>query len=177
MNKTIVFIAAALLHGAALAHITFEEPTARAGTGYKAVLRISHGCQGSATHTITMRIPAGFRGAKPMPKPGWTLTLQRAPLAEPYESHGRKITDGVVEVTWKASSREAWLDNAHYDEFVLRGETPKQPGALWFKVLQLCETGRWDWSEIPTTGTDTRDLKAPAVLLDVQANPHAGHAH
>lgn len=181
MNKTWMFFAAALMapltHGTAFAHVTLEARSALAGSSYKAVLGITHGCEGTATHTITVRLPAGFRGAKPMPKPGWTLTLQRAPLAQPYESHGRKVTEDVVEISWKASSREAFLANAHYDEFVFRGQTPAQAGPLWFKVLQLCEKGQWDWSEVPASGTSTQDLRAPAVLLDVQPNEHAGHSH
>lgn len=161
--------AAALLatsFGAA-AHVTLEEPAAIAGKGYKAVLRIGHGCEGTATHTVRVRIPAGFQGAKPMPKPGWTLDIQRAPLAVPYQSHGRTVSDDVVEITWKAASPAAALPDAQYDEFVLRGQLPTQPGPLWFKVQQLCEKGQWDWSETPASGTSTRGLKAPAALLEV----------
>jgi uncharacterized protein YcnI len=83
----------------------------------------------------------------------------------------------VVQVTWRASSREAWLADAHYDEFVLRGRAPQQPGPAWFKVTQLCEKGRWDWAELPASGTSTRGLKAPAVLLDVQPAAASGHVH
>ena len=74
---------------AAHAHVTLEQPKAAAGSSYKAVFRIGHGCAGSATHTVNVALPAGFRGAKPMPKPGWTLTVRKAALAQPYESHGR----------------------------------------------------------------------------------------
>jgi periplasmic copper chaperone A len=46
-------------------------------------------------------------------------------------------------------------------------QLPPTPGALWFRVLQVCESGRNDWSEIPASGTVTRGLKAPAALLEV----------
>ncbi len=167
---------AAFVPGAS-AHVTLEQPTAAAGAGYKAVLRITHGCEGSATHTVSVRLPAGFRGAKPMPKPGWAITITRAPLAVPYESHGRKISDDVVEIAWKAASREAWLADAHYDEFVLRGQAPETPGPAWFAVRQLCEKGEWNWAELPAAGTSTKGLKAPAVLLDVKPQAEAGHQH
>jgi uncharacterized protein YcnI len=165
---------------AAQAHVTLETPQATAGAGYKAVLRVTHGCQGTATHTVTVRLPAGFRGAKPMPKAGWALSVQKAPLAQPYESHGRKVTEDVVEITWKASSREAWLPDAHYDEFVLRGQAPQAAGPAWFKVQQLCEQGQWDWFDVPASGTATRGLKAPAALLEVMPVAPAapgGHHH
>jgi uncharacterized protein YcnI len=168
------FIATTLALAAAAAapahaHVTLEEPAAIAGKGYKATLRVGHGCEGTATHTLRVLVPADFRGAKPMPKAGWALEVRRAPLAQPYESHGRRVTEDVVEITWKATSREAWLADAHYDEFVLRGQTPAQPGPIWFKVQQLCEKGQWDWFETPADpqSTSRAGLKAPAALLEV----------
>jgi periplasmic copper chaperone A len=166
-----------LAAGAAQAHVSLEQAQAAAGSGYKAVLRIGHGCEGAATHTVTVRLPAGFRGAKPMPKPGWTIAITRAPLAEPYDSHGRKVTDDVVEISWKAASRDSWLPDAHYDEFVLRGQAPETPGPAWFKVRQLCEKGEWNWAEVPESGTATKGLKAPAVLLEVLPKAAGGHVH
>ena len=176
MKKNAPLIALALLAAsAAQAHVTLEEPQALAGAGYKAVLRVGHGCESTATHTVIVRIPAGFRGAKPMPKAGWVLNIERAPLAEPYDSHGRKVTDDVVQITWKATGRESFLADAYYDEFVLRGQAPAKAGPLWFQVRQLCEKGEWNWADIPASGTSTKGLKAPAVLLDVVPD-HTEHA-
>ena len=161
----------------AQAHVTLEQAQVQAGAAYKAVLRVTHGCEGTATHTVVVRIPPGFRGAKPMPKAGWTLTVQRAPLAQPYESHGRTVREDVVEVTWAAASRDVWLADAHYDEFVLRGQAPSQTGPLWFKLRQLCEKGEWNWAEVPATGTSTRGIKAPAALLEVTPAQTSTHHH
>jgi uncharacterized protein YcnI len=167
----------ALLQGAAHAHVSLEQASAPAGSAYKAVFRIGHGCDGHATHTVAVTVPAGMRGAKPMPKAGWALGVRKAPLAKPYESHGRTIIEDVVEVTWKAITRESWLADAHYDEFTLRGQLPDTAQPLWFKVQQLCERGEWNWSDVPSSGTSTRGLKAPAVLLEVTPAPKAGHHH
>jgi uncharacterized protein YcnI len=176
MNLKILLLTTALLAGGtAQAHLSLEEPQALAGGAYKAVLRVGHGCEGTAMHTLSVRVPAGFRGAKPMPKAGWTLSIERAALAQPYSAHGRQITDDVVQITWKANSREAWLADAHYDEFVLRGQAPEQAGAAWFQVRQQCEKGEWNWADIPASGTSTKGLKSPAVLLDVVPD-HSGHA-
>lgn len=162
---------------AAQAHVALETPQAHAGAAYKAVLRISHGCGGTATHTVAVRLPAGFRGAKPMPKPGWTISLTKAPPIQPGDNPGRPGAQEVVEIVWQANGRDAWLPDAHYDEFVLRGQAPAAAGPAWFKVQQLCEQGRWDWSEVPATGTSTQGLKAPAVLLEVVPAAAGGHAH
>lgn len=172
--------ALALLAGAAPiagAHVVLDQPQAAAGSAYTATLRITHGCDGTATHTVVVHVPPGLRGVKPQPKPGWTLSLRKAPLAEPYDSHGKRITDGVVEVRWTASSREAWLDDAWFDEFSLRGQLPATPGPLWFRVQQLCERGSWDWAELPASGTSTQGLKAPAALLQVVPAAPAAHQH
>jgi uncharacterized protein YcnI len=167
------------LHTAASAHVTLEQPQAPAGSTVKAALRVGHGCgQGEATHTLSVQIPPGFRGAKPMPKAGWAITIRRAPLAQPYDDHGRRVADEVTEITWAARTRDDWLAESQYDEFIVRGQTPAQPGPLWFKVAQICEHGRWDWAEVPASGTSTQGLKALAALLDVTpAAAAAAHQH
>jgi uncharacterized protein YcnI len=157
------------------AHVVLEEKSAPAGSSYKAVLRVSHGCEGSATTGITVQIPAGFKGAKPMPKAGWVLSIKSAKLRAPYVNHGKQITEDVTEVSWVADSHEFWLLDAHYDEFILRGTLPDSVGTLWFKVLQTCEKGQNHWTEIPTSGTSTTGLKAPAALLEVI--PVKSHEH
>jgi len=180
MKTTLNTLAIGLLlaaSNAALAHVTLEPAQAPAGSTRTLALRIGHGCGGSATHTVSVQLPAGLRGAKPMPKAGWALAIRKAPLAQPYDSHGRSITDDVVEITWTARSRDNWLDDAYYDEFSLRGQLPAQSGPLWFKVSQLCEKGRWDWAEIPASGSSTQGLKAPAVLLDLTAASTTEHQH
>jgi uncharacterized protein YcnI len=163
---------------AAQAHVTLDTAVAPAGTAFKAAFRIGHGCvAGSATHTLVVRVPEGFAGAQPMPKAGWAIEVVRGPLAQPYDSRGRKVTEDVVEVSWRATSREAWLQDAWYDEFVLRGQTPAQAGPLWFKVRQVCDQGLSDWAEVPASGASTQGLKAPAVLLQVQPTKSAEHVH
>jgi len=165
--KPILF-GALLLSAAAQAHVTLEQAEAPAGSPYKAVLRIGHGCEGSATTRVSVILPPGFRGAKPIPKPGWTLALRREKLATPYESHGRSVTEELAEVSWTASSEASYLQDDWYDEFALRGSLPATPGTLWFKVKQTCVKGEWDWSEVPASGNSSKGLKAPAVRLELR---------
>ena len=176
-HKTLSACAATLLAGAAQAHVVLQDPAAAAGATYRAAFQVGHGCDGSATKALTVRIPDGFAGAKPMPKPGWTLRIRTAPLAKPYVSHGKTITEDVAEISWTANGPDNALPEAWYDEFVLRGTTPQQPGALWFKVLQSCDKGQNDWSQLPASGSSTEGLKSPAALLEVIDTGAAGHAH
>jgi periplasmic copper chaperone A len=159
--------AALALAPSAFSHIVLEQGSAQAGSSYRAVLRVGHGCGSEATQAIRVLLPAGFRGAKPMPKPGWTLATRNEKLAQPYSSHGKEVTQDVVEISWTAATPANALPDAHYDEFILRGTLPEQPGALWFKVLQRCATAQNDWAEVPATGTETKGMKTPAALLTV----------
>lgn len=164
--------------GATFSHVVLQDGTATAGASYRAVLRVGHGCDGSATTGMRVTIPAGFNGAQPMPKAGWTVVTKVGKLEQPYESHGKVFTDGVLEIHWTANGPENALPDAFYDEFVLRGTTPAKPGPLWFKVVQTCEKGANQWAEVPASGNSTKGLKSPAALLDVLDVQAAGaHAH
>ena len=72
--------AAWLVCGPAQAHVGLEWPAAFAGSSYKASFRITHGCGTSPTKQVVVEVPAGVQGARPMPKPGWTVQVERAPL-------------------------------------------------------------------------------------------------
>ena len=159
------------------AHIVLTEPQAVAGSYYKAMLRVGHGCNGAPTHGLVVQVPAGFEGAKPQPKVGWTIATRKAQLTEPYSSHGKTVTDDVVELRWTVTHKDNVLPDDQFDEFAFMGRLPDQAGPLWVKVLQLCENSQNDWSDIPNQGTSTRGLKSPAALLDVQAAPKHEHHH
>ena len=169
--------ACALLAGLpASAHVVLEYQVAPADASYKAAFKVGHGCDGSPTRQVSVAIPAGVLSAHPMPKPGWALEVQRAPLARPADLHGRTITDAVVRVTWTARTPADMLAAEHYDEFVLQARMPSQPGPLYWPVTQVCEKGRHDWAEVPAPGQKFSDLNSPAALLEVLP-AQGGHSH
>src|SRR5689334_498953 len=99
---------------AASAHITLETKQAKLGAGYKAVFGVPHGCDGSPTVEVRVDIPEGVIAVKPMPKPGWTLALEKGPYARTYDFyHGEKKSDGVKQVTWSGGS----LPDEYFDQF------------------------------------------------------------
>lgn len=171
--KQVLFAGAAALSAPLAAHPVLGVPQAAAGSFYKASIGITHGCAGSATREVIVEIPSGVSGAKPVPKPGWSIDIERTKLAQPRESHGRKITEEVSRIRWSGGS----LDNAHFDEFVLVATLPAQAGPVYWKVTQACEQGRAQWHEIPGAGKSAHDLKSPALRLDVAPAGHAGHKH
>ena len=90
----------------------------------------------------------------------------------------RGSADKVEAVTWTAATPADMLVDAHYDEFVVRVQLPERAGPLWFKVLQQCERGQNDWSEVPASGTSIQGLESPAALLNVTpAAAGAAHHH
>lgn len=162
----------------ASAHVVLEDQAALAASSYRASFRVGHSCAGSPTTGIKVYLPTGVRGAKPMPKAGWTLSTRRATLAQPYESHGKTVREDVVEISWTVKDPAQALPDDWYDEFVLRATLPAQAGALWFRVLQTCASGQLDWADIPAQGTSTRGMKTPAALLEVlPSGPAGAHAH
>ena len=179
--SSIRFLAAACLFclaSSSFAHVVLQDGAAAANTSYRATFRVGHGCDAQSTTAMRVTIPAGFNGAQPMPKAGWTLSTKIGPLAAPYESHGKKYTEGVLEITWTANGPDNALPADYYDEFVLRGTTPAKPGPVWFKVLQSCAKGANDWAEVPASGTSTKGLKSPAALLEVlDVQSSDAHAH
>ncbi|MDB5858098.1 MAG: hypothetical protein JWQ76_1787 [Ramlibacter sp.] len=164
-TRTAIAAALALAAAAAGAHVTLEYPAAAAASSYKATFKVGHGCGASATRQLVVEVPAGVRGAHPMPKAGWQLALEPA-TGEPSR------------ITWTAKSRDDMLASTHYDEFVLVAQLPAEPGTLYWPVRQVCEQGRADWVEVPRDGQPLSELKAPAAPLEVLPGAGAGgHAH
>src|SRR4051812_20725345 len=97
MRKSMLTALALIAVGstAAYAHITLETQQATVGTAYKAVFRVPHGCNGSATVTIHVQVPEGMFAVKPMPKPGWKLETVKGKYAKEYDNYGTKLTEGV----------------------------------------------------------------------------------
>ena len=152
-----------LVPAAAFAHATLEQPTATAGSFYKAVMRIGHGCEGgAATQTVRIQIPDGVKQAKPMPKAGWKLETVVKKLDKPYDWYGQTITEDVSEIVWSGG----YLPDNFYDEFVFRAKLPDEADqTLYFKTIQECEEGVHRWIEIPEPGKTADDYEEPAPGL------------
>lgn len=147
----------------AFAHVTLERSEAPVGATYKAVLRVPHGCDGSPTTAIRVRIPAGVIDVKPMPKPGWTLNVVKGKYAKTYSLFHAQVSEGVTEIDWSGGS----LPDDYYDEFVFLSflASDLQPGqTLYFPVVQECAKGVHRWIEIPKEGTDYPE-PAPGLKL------------
>jgi uncharacterized protein YcnI len=171
--KKLLVVFISLLSINAHSHVVLETQTAEAGSYYKAVLKVSHGCEGSAIKKIVVQIPEGFQSAKPMVKPGWDISIKKEKLAKPYTSHGRTVDQDTKEIVWDGGL----LPNAYYDEFVVVGKLPEKAGKIYWKVKQECEKGEIDWSQIPTSSQSIKDLEYPAAVLNLLKPQIEEHHH
>jgi len=174
MNKlTFTLIAAAAMNlsliNSASAHASLETQTAEIGSSYKGVMRIGHGCEGTATQVVRIQLPLEVRRAKPMPKPGWTLETVSKQLDTPFDYYGQSIIEDVRELVWSGGN----LEDGHFDEFVFRATLAGEAGqTLHLKTTQECVKGENHWVEIPAEGQDSHELKRPAPQLNLVAGHH-----
>ena len=132
-----------------LAHVALENGQAPVGSQYKAVLQVLHGCDGSATTTIRVRIPDGLVAVKPMPKAGWKLDVVTGKYAKPHSLGRAQVNEGVTEVAWSGGN----LPDTFYDEFVFIATVAgdlQEGETIYFPVVQQCERGVHRWIDIPT---------------------------
>ena len=157
----------------AFAHAVLERPEAQEGSFYRAVVQITHGCNGSPTTSVTVTVPEGAVGARPLVKPGWNVDTKRGAYARTYPFVHGSISEGVKEITWSGSSVPA----DQFDEFVfsVRMSDAFKPGdTVRFPVVQTCEGGQYRWVEIPAAGQDAHALAEPAPAVRIVAAPSTG---
>jgi Uncharacterized protein conserved in bacteria len=154
-----------LLASAASAHIVFADPEAKPGAYYAGFLRVGHGCGASPTRAIRVEIPEGVNIARPQPKPGWSIEIERAPLATPIHAEGgHQITERVIAITWRGE-----LPADQFDQFGIMMRLPGQAGALYFPVTQTCANGATRWDQIPPAGAAWGSVPHPAPMLTLAA--------
>jgi uncharacterized protein YcnI len=156
------------LSSAATAHATLAQDQAVTGSYYVATMNVPHGCEGSPTLKVRIKIPDGVTGVKPQPKAGWQLETVTGKLDKPYTDHGKTITEGVTEVVWTGK-----LLDSHFDQFAMQVKLPgAAPGSMiFFPTVQECEKGAHRWIEIPAAGKTRSDYKEPAPFLRIIAKP------
>ena len=166
----LVAVSAAALAGGAQAHAVFTNADAEAGAHWAGAVRIGHACQpGQATTAVRIEIPAGIDLARAQPKAGWTLTIEREPLAQPINDHGKVLTERVKAVIWTGR-----LPEDQFDEFAIAAKLPDQAGSLVFPVVQTCEGSESRWTEVPAA--DGSRPKYPAPVLNLSASvKHRSH--
>lgn len=155
-------------------HAKLDQESAASGSSYQGAMLITHGCDGSPTVSVSIRIPKEVKRVKPMAKAGWKVETTMEALAEPYELHGSTITEEIRDITWTGGS----LPDDLYDAFMFRGTLPEteQEQTVYFLTVQQCDNGEFHrWIDVPEAGKSSDDLEKPAPLLKVM--PAEEHQH
>jgi periplasmic copper chaperone A len=148
--------------GGAEAHVSAEPREAPAGSTQAVRFRVGHGChETGATTTLRIEMPSGLGSARPQPKPGWTLSIERSPAG------------AVTAVAW-----QGLLPGDQFDEFAVLVRLPAGPGVAYFPAIQTCGAETERWTEIPDPDAETHKLSHPAPSLRLTtAAPDGGHHH
>jgi uncharacterized protein YcnI len=132
----------------ALAHVVAAPGEAKAGSYSAIAFRVGHACgAGDTTLKLRVEIPDGVASARPQPKTGWTIDIE-------------KSGDRATAVTWSGR-----LPDDQFDDFPLLMKLPSQPSTLVFPVIQSCEKGESQWIEIPDPQRPYEKLTRPAPTV------------
>jgi periplasmic copper chaperone A len=144
----------ALVSTPSAAYVGLKPNQAAAGSIQTLAFVVEHGCSGSPTVRLRVRLPEGIEDAKVLPKDGWKDSASRSNAA----------STRVDEVLWLGGKQEA----NKAAEFAVTVRLPDTPGAtLYFPVVQECEKGVNRWTEVPGPGlaVNARRYPAPGMIL------------
>lgn len=136
---------AALVLGAGIAsaHIEPDPPAVQAGTVATVSFAVEHGCNGSNTTQLELKVPAGITNAKAVDKSGWTTAASPGTVT---------FTGGNLDASTPA-------------DFSITFTAPATAGVIHFPIVQTCAVGETAWIEIAADGAPEPDHPAPAVLV------------
>ncbi|WP_205471667.1 YcnI family protein [Nocardioides sp. SYSU D00038] len=156
------------LAGPAAAHVTVTPSTTTAGADAVLAIGVPHGCDGSATTAVTIRIPDQIHAVAATRHPLWVVEKETVELDPPVtDSHGNTVTERVASVTYRTDQP---LPDGDRDVFELGVQIPEAEGStLAFPVIQTCEQGEAAWIEIPEGAQSPEELDQPAPAFVVTA--------
>ncbi|MCA9538322.1 MAG: DUF1775 domain-containing protein [Myxococcales bacterium] len=142
------------------AHVSIVSGPATAGATNLITFGVGHGCAGADTYRLTVEIPAGVTGVRPMGG-----DLGRPMVAKDAEGN-------VTSVTWQKPDDEVFEADVAYYQVVLRLKAPEAPFTpLYFVAHQTCRAADGtestvDWSTLPgDEGAGEEDHPAAPVML------------
>ena len=100
-------VAALSLTGAlaASAHVTVSADTTAAGSYALLTFGVPHGCDGSATTKVAIKVPDQVNAVTPTVNPNWDVQKVLVPLTPPVtDSHGNRVTERVDQVVYTAKT-------------------------------------------------------------------------
>lgn len=162
----------------ASAHVDTNPTRVRPGSTSAVTFTIGHGCVGSPTTRLVLRVPAGvaFIKAGAMPK-GWAVAVPTStatastakasptkPLTtKPLTRKPLTITAAPAPLGTTITLRGPGLDPKRHHAFVLTLRFPTTTGTVLIPTIQGCMTGTQDW----ISASADADYPAPRVMVRV----------
>ncbi|PZR53106.1 hypothetical protein DNL40_08865 [Xylanimonas oleitrophica] len=171
--------AAVLLAGPAAAHVRVDpggDGTATAGGYAVLTFRVPNESETASTTQVRVDLPTDtpFTSVSVEPVPGWTATVERAPLPEPVQVHGATVTEAPSAITWTADDDAAAVHDGEFRRFVVSAGPVPDVEQVLLPATQTYSDGTvvtWD-EETPASGEEPAH---PAPLLRVSAGSGGGH--
>ena len=157
--KSILAAAALVCATPALAHVSVDPGEAKAGAYQVLRFRVGHGCGTAATTALRIETPQSLASARPQPKPGWTLTIE-------------KDGERVSALVWRGV-----LPADQFDDFAILAKLPAEPGVLYFPTVQTCGADEAQWTQIPDPGENGLSHPAPALRVLPASPSSETHQH
>ncbi|KAI8802218.1 hypothetical protein BJ742DRAFT_873393 [Cladochytrium replicatum] len=173
-----VFVAAILyLAAIATAHVTIQPNVAIPGSYSVLNARVPHGCAGSPTVSVSVKIPANVFSVKPKNVPNWIVEIGLRPRDPPIVSEGVTVNTTIDTITWSTNTSTAILDS-FFEDFPFQAQLPK-PDAdgskIYFQINQTCVEGFTYWGELPPNASahpaPALTLRANGTALNAQSTP------
>lgn len=167
----------AVLPTAADAHVRVIPESTVAGGWSALTFRVPNESATAVTTSLVVDLPTDtpFLSVSVRPVPGWTATIEKAPLDAPVESHGTTLTEAPARVVWTATPG-AEIGDGQFQEFeISAGPLPEEAGVtLVLPAHQGYSDGTVvSWDEAPTGGGEPEH---PAPVLTTTAAPDADDA-
>lgn len=132
--KSLPLLAFGLAVGAtpASAHVAFVKRQVPLAATIESTLRVPHGCNGSPTLRLRMRLPKAVVAIRPQAKEGWSVSFSGA--------------GGAREVAW---SGHLPAGKTGEFSFAMDVDASVKPGdVLFLPLVQECETGVARWIDV-----------------------------
>lgn len=160
----------------ASAHVSISPGEAQAGAYTVSTVSVPHGCDGSATTKIAIKIPKEILSVTPTRQPFWTVEKVMTKVDPPAtDAHGNEVTERVGQIVYTAKEP---LPEGQRDAFELSYQVPDVAGeTLLFPTVQICEKGETAWVEETPKGGEEPAHPAPTLtVVAATAEPVKGTA-
>jgi periplasmic copper chaperone A len=166
-----------LLPAAAGAHVTVRTDSTASGSFGALTFRVPNESENASTVKLEVQLPTDtpFLDVSTKPLPGWTVKTTEAPLPEPVEAEGTKITKAVRTVVWTASPAAGVKPGEYQDFSISVGPLPK-PGAIEIPTVQTYSDDKVvKWHEpTPASGEEPEYPVPTFVITAAETNSAEG---